>query len=60
MVASIGCRSVVNFTGLNGSMRPLPQSGRLLIHASRSFSCRMARRVNGTSIRYTIESDADR
>ena len=59
MVASTGCRSVRNLTGLNGSMRPLPQSGRLFIHASCCLSRRMARRVNGMIMRYTSRSPAD-
>jgi hypothetical protein len=60
MVSSIGWRSVVNFTGLNGSMRPRPQSGRLAIQALVSRSSRTARRVPGMiANRYSSRSNSE-
>jgi hypothetical protein len=55
IVASTGCLSTPNFTGLNGSMRPRPQSGFRCIQASSSRSRSRARRVPGTMAkRYNI------
>ena len=61
MVSSMGCFRMRNFTGLNGSMRPRPQSGRDAIQAlaSRSRSSRAASPgmiANRYSSRSTSES----
>ena len=60
-VVSMGCFRIVYFTGLNGSMRPRPQSGRSHIQASALPRRRSARRVPGMianrySSRSSIES----
>jgi hypothetical protein len=47
IVSSTGRPSMRNLTGLNGSMRPVPQSGLFRIHTSCSLARRNARRVPG-------------
>ena len=60
-VVSIGCFRIVYFTGLNGSMRPRPQSGRSHIQASALPRRRNARRVPGMiANRYSSRSSIDR